>query len=361
MRKRKDTGYWFYKLKGWKNYKTTGTRRQDRALEVVQEALSKQGGSTDSLKSYAAPYFLRETCPRTQHLVGEGKSIGDRHLREQRALLDRHILKDALADKPLAEITRGDILEFRGRLLAKLPGRIRTVNKTVGVLKTIFREAVYREDLRSSPVQGIGNTKYQVLKSGVLSMAELKKLFPEDPPGPWKDLAGYTAFLLAAATGMRKGEVLALRWIDIDFDGKLVHVRFAWKDRDQLGIPKGGEERVTPILLWPDRVIARLQELNASRKKAPSPVDLVFSYANGSRMGDTWWQKRWVDALGTTNIDRVGRHLTPHGLRRTLNSLLRAANKDPAKIRAALGWKQESTQNGYTEFKVKDLEDLRLD
>ena len=204
----------------------------------MQEAWAKQGGSTDSLKSYAAPFFLRERCPRTQHLAGEGKSIGDRHLREQRALLDRHILKDALAGKPLAEITHGDILEFRGRLLAKLTGRMRTVNKTVGVLKTIFREAVHREDLRSSPVQGIGNTKYQVLKSDVLSMEELKKLFPEDPPNSWKDLDGYAAFLLAAATGMRKGEVLALRWMDIDFDGKFVHVRSAWKDRDQLGIPR---------------------------------------------------------------------------------------------------------------------------
>jgi integrase len=249
MRKRKDTGYWFYKLRGWKGYKSTGKRRQDRALEVVQEALARQGGSTDSLKSYAAPFFLRESCPRTQYLAGEGKQIGDRHLREQRALLDRHILKDTLADKALSEISRGYIIAFRARLLEKLPGKIRTANKTIGVLKTIFREAVYREDLWSNPAQGIGNTKYQVNKYGVLSLEELKKLFPEDPPGPWKDLAGYTAFLLAAATGMRKGELLALRWIDIDFDGKLIYVQKAWKDRDQLGGPKGGEKHITPILL----------------------------------------------------------------------------------------------------------------
>jgi integrase len=328
---------------------------------VVQEALARQGGSTDSLKSYAAPFFLRESCPRAQHLAGEGKRIGDRHLREQRALLDRHILKDVLADKALAEISRGDVIAFRARILEKLPGKIRTVNKTIGVLKTIFREAVYREDLRSNPAQGIGNTKYQVNKSGVLSMEELKKLSPRIRPGSGRTLNGYTAFLLGAATGMRKGELLALRWIDIDFDAKMVQIRCAWKDRDQLGVPKSGEERFTPILLWPDKVIARLQELNTSRKKAPSPMDLVFCYADGSRMEDTWWQKRWVDALETATIDRVGRHLTPHGLRRTLNSLLRAANEDPAKIRAALGWKQEATQNGYTEFKAKDLEDLRLD
>lgn len=90
-------------------------------------------------------------------------------------------------------------------------------------------------------------------------------------------------------------------------------------------------------------------------------MELVFCYTDGSRLGDTWWQKRWAKALETAKIDRVDRHLTPHGLRRTLNSLLRAANKDPAKIRAALGWKQEVTQDGYTEFKAADLEDLRLE
>jgi len=357
---KRQNKFWYFKLRGWKGYRSTGKRRQDRAMDVVREALA-QAGKSVMLKGYAAPFFIRETCPRVRHLVGEGKTIGDRHLREQRALLDRHVLKDPLAEKGFSEITRGDILEFRGRLLEKLPGRIRTVNKTIGVLKTIFREAVYREDLKSSPVQGIGNTKYRINKSGVLSLEELKTLFPEDLPGPWKDLAGYTVFLLAATTGMRKGELLALRWMDVDFDRKLVHVRMAWKDRAELGSPKSGEKRITPILLWPERVIASLQALHAGRKKAPSPMDLVFCYADGSRLGDTWWQKRWVKALEKAGIDRIGRHLTPHGFRRTLNSLLLAANKDSAKIRAALGWKQEATQDGYTEFKATDLEDLRLD
>jgi integrase len=213
---------------------------------------------------------------------------------------------------------------------------------------------------RSNPAQGIGNTKYQVPKSGILTLEELSKLFPADSLKPWKDLFDYTAFLVAAATGMRKGEVLALRWMDIDFDRRLVRARTAWKDRNQIGILKGGEERVTPILLWPDLVIDHLQELYAD-KKVVSPMDLVFCYADGRRMGGTWWQKRWTAALKEAGVDRESRHLTPHGVRRTLNSLLRAANKDPAKIRAALGWKQEVTQNGYTEFKAKDLEDLRLE
>ncbi len=359
LRRRPDNGYWYYKLKGWKDYKTTGTRREDLAQQVVQRALERQAGNTESLKAYAGPFFLRASCPRTQHLEGEGKTVGDRHLREQRRILERHILTDELAGKPFAEITRGDLLAFRARLLQTLPGRIRTANKAMAVLKTIFREAVYREDLRSSPAQGIGATRYQVRKSATLMVKELARLFPHRPPGPWRDLDGYAAFLLALATGMRKGEVLAVRWMDVNFERGLVHVRKAWKDTAQTGLPKGGYERTSPILFCPERVVKILQALYASRKVV-DPMGLAFCYADGSRLGDTWWAKRWAGALKAAKIDRSGRRLTPHGLRRTLNSMLRAAGKDAAKIRAALGWRQEATQDGYTEFRAEDLEDLRL-
>ncbi len=359
LRRRPDTGYWHYKLRGWKSYKTTGTKREDLALQVVQRALERQAGHTESLKAYAGPFFLRGSCPRTQHLEGEGKQIGDRHLREQRRILERHILADKLAGKPLAEISRGDLLAFRARLLQQLPGHYRTVNKTLAVIKTIFREAVYREDLRSSPAQGIGATRYQVRKSATLTIKELARLFPHRPPGSWRDLDGYAAFLLALATGMRKGEVLAVRWMDVDFERDLVHVRKAWKDTDQLGPPKGGYLRDSPILFCRERMVRVLQALYASRKVV-DPTGLVLCYADGSRLGDTWWAKRWAGALVAAKIERAGRRLTPHGLRRTLNSMLRAAGKDAAKIRAALGWRQEATQDGYTEFRAEDLEDLRL-
>jgi integrase len=35
----------------------------------------------------------------------------------------------------------------------------------------------------------------------------------------------YTAWLLAATTGMRRGELLGLRWIDVDLDAGRVAVR----------------------------------------------------------------------------------------------------------------------------------------
>jgi hypothetical protein len=44
-----------------------------------------------------------------------------------------------------------------------------------------------------------------------------------------------------------------------------------------------------------------------------------------------------------------------------LNTLLRSAGKDSAKIRQVLGWRQEQTQEGYTHFQIEHFQDLRLD
>lgn len=57
-------------------------------------------------------------------------------------------------------------------------------------------------------------------------------------------------------------------------------------------------------------------------------------------------------------IDRVSRNLKPHSFRHSLNTILRDAGKDPAKIRAALGWEQERTQDGYTHFDEAHFKDL---
>ena len=96
-------------------------------------------------------------------------------------------------------------------------------------------------------------------------------------------------------------------------------------------------------------------KLASSKSK---PEDFVFCYADGTRLGKNWWQGRFYNAMEKADIDRVSRNLKPHSFRHSLNTILRDAGKDPAKIRAALGWRQERTQDGYTHFDEEHLKDL---
>ena len=115
----------------------------------------------------------------------------------------------------------------------------------MGALKTVLREAFFREEIDRDPTVGVGQIKYKETEVGVFTVAEVKALFRE-VPGVWKDLPCYVGFVLAAQTGMRRGEVLALIWGQIDFKNSFINVNRAMTDN---GLPKWDKIRGTPIPL----------------------------------------------------------------------------------------------------------------
>ena len=153
--------------------------------------------------------------------------------------------KDRIADMTISDIRRADILDFRERLRKKAGPR--TVNSVMTVLKTIFREGYFREELTRDPSIGIGAIRYEMRESGIFIKDEIKKLFPSDSLGPWQDQQDYTAFLIAATCGLRRGEILALRWRHLDFDKAEIRVEEAWKDKDEVGEPKWGQKRIVIV------------------------------------------------------------------------------------------------------------------
>ena len=345
--RRPGSPFWYYKLGPWRTYKSTGKTVKADAISVALEALEKEsddpGGPT--VRKYAVPFFIWETCPHVNRLVTEGKSITRYHVRDMRRVLERHLLTDSIADVRLGKLKRSHILDYRGRLVEKLD-YTRTVQKAVGVLKTILKEAYFREDISRDPTVGIGVSRYQPKEIGTFTIEELEALFPAKPPGPWRDLTSYAVFLTAATTGMRRGEILALAWECVDFGERSIKVCQAWKDRHEIGPPKWGKTRVTPM---PEQLSATLKKVQ-KKSTNTDPGDLVFCYEDGARLGGTWWQKRFRSGLKAAGIDYERRNLRPHSFRHTLNSILREKGYDAAKIRATLGWSNEDVQDGYTHW-----------
>ena len=111
--------------------------------------------------------------------------------------------------------------------MKRLPESRYTVNKVMATLKTVLREAVYLQDLPADPTVGIGKVREERRTPDALAVEEPRKLFRSGELGPWPDERSRAAFLLAATTGMRRGELLALRWRDIDLDGACLHVERA--------------------------------------------------------------------------------------------------------------------------------------
>jgi integrase len=143
--------------------------------------------------------------------------------------------------RPLNSVTRQDLKDFS---LGLAEGGLTpaSINKVMAVgttrLSWAFREGLIPAD----PAVGLVNFSGEAKKRGVLTPMEVQALFAAS----WKDKRAHAASFLACTTGMRSGEVLALKRGDIE--DRTLNVRHSWSTYDGLKVPKNGEARRVPLL-----------------------------------------------------------------------------------------------------------------
>jgi integrase len=132
----------------------------------------------------------------------------------------------------------------------------------------------------------------------------------------------YTIVVLAIATGMRKGEILNLKWSDIELDkGKITLVE-----------TKNGEIRTVPVMGYAHEV------LSAWRSVATSKGDIVFPprlKSTTGTQGATSIDDAWRTALRKAGIE----NFRFHDLRHSAASYLAMNGATPGEIAEVLGHK----------------------
>jgi integrase len=114
----------------------------------------------------------------------------------------------------------------------------------------------------------------------------------------WEDKRSYAGNLLAATTGLRAGEVLAIKKQDIQ--GGIVCVNHSFSRTDGLKTPKNGHERKVPLLPEVKKVL-----LNIS---ANSDSAFVF----GEKLNEKFLLAGLYSELDAMGIDRRGRNICFH-------------------------------------------------
>jgi site-specific recombinase XerD len=134
---------------------------------------------------------------------------------------------------------------------------------------------------------------------------------------------------LAAFTGLRRGELVALRWRDIDFHRRTVTVQRSLSGSEEANSTKSRRARHVPM---PNQAKAALERLLA-RADFTSPDDYVFVNRYRRRIDPSALRRRYERA-------RDAEHLEPlrfHDLRHTYGSLLVGAGVDLVSVKAAMG------------------------
>lgn len=165
-----------------------------------------------------------------------------------------------------------------------------------------------------------------------------------DKPNPW--MKRKTGLLLDLFTGMRRGELFALRWQDVDVEHRVIHVIHAIKETEnglQIGTTKTDSSvRDVPIdddtiRLLHDWRVYQAKEAQIANEPLPSmvfPGNAQTGTMNPLVIGV------WMSDVHT----KLGmRRITPHGLRHTKATLLAEAGADVNDIAAILGHADPTT------------------
>jgi integrase len=182
------------------------------------------------------------------------------------------------------------------------------------VMNIAFKKAAAEQIISANPVVDIIIPKTQEKARKVLTTRELAKLFKSLNTSRW-----LTSVKFMLETGLRRGELLALEWSDIDFDNHRIKI-----DKSNDKGTKNNKIHYVPltknILLYlqeqKDMLIAEFNPMlhNPQLKK----LDLIFPSENGTRL----FPQSYTTMLRRAG-EKVGLSVSPHCLRHTLVFLSR--------------------------------------
>jgi integrase len=269
------------------------------------------------------------------------------------------LIMAALGDRPAREVTTREVEDLL-RTIAGTGAAPRTVNKARQLVCAIFnygvRPSTYalaanpaqHADRRREPDQALVafyspaqvETLAQALSVGAHRDPSRPAVSEDEAAARARDDAQDAELVrVAAYAGLRRGELVAVRWRDVDFAGQKLIVRRALSGETEVRSTKSRRAREVPL---PDQAAVALQRLRL-RGEFTGPDDYVFANRFGRRLDPSALRRRYERARDAAGLDP----LRFHDLRHTYGSLLVAGGIDLPSVKAAMGHARISTTERY--------------
>jgi integrase len=262
-------------------------------------------------------------------------------LRDYRSILNAHLLP-AFGAERLEDITPKAIDGWRAGLVTQSP---RTRNKLLVVMHGVLGRGQKVWGLQNNAVDGVEKQRQR-------SSGDLEVFSPEEVMALVRAATSEqdaAIFLTAAFTGLRRGELLALRWRDVDFTGSTIRVRSSFA-AGQLTPPKSGKVRSVPMAPDVASALARLGE----REYWTADDDLVFPGETGDYLDGSALRRRYLAALQRGGL----RPLRFHDLRHTFGTRM-IAKADIRRVQEWMGHADIQTTMRYLHYAPRS-EDAQL-
>jgi len=197
--------------------------------------------------------------------------------------------------------------------------------KVLRYLKNILITAWHWELIDRDPTLAITWPRKERPEMNYLIPEEIKKLL-RTAEGEMKALLS-----VACLAGLRQGEILGLKWGDIDFDKRTIRVVRNYSPIHGFGAPKtDSSRRGVPMI----PTLAETLLIHYKSQGQPTRDDLVFPNSNGNPKDRTNLTNREFKR----ELDKAGlRMIRFHDLRHSYASLCIAAGIDPKALQQAMG------------------------
>jgi integrase len=237
--------------------------------------------------------------------------------------------------------------------LTKRPLAGATRNRILSVLSELFVHLIEENKVKINPVLNVTRCRSQPEHPrGAVSIAVMKLLFPPDHDGMKKLYISQKyicAFLILRDTGLRPGELIALRWQDWHPDLRFFPIMRAIESGTRTH-KKGTKTGATkPAMVTPQAA----DEMERLRKKI-KPLPEQFIFANYKNIPFDTHRLNWAFHRAV-RLAKVGRDdLTPYWLRHTFNTRALETLPDDV-VRRLMGHSTEAMTRRYRDADVDSL------
>jgi len=326
-------GWWvFIAAAGKRKAKHVGSREAAfRVAEKVQARLSL--GALDILEDKPEVSNVQKTAERWMEYLRPLRR--ETTLERYESVLRLHILP-ALGERPINSVQRPEVKDFLVRKLNDGLSR-GTIELVRNVTSGLFNFAVDEEMIQNNPVAGVARR---------LNLGKDRRREQEDALSPEEarvflevcqrhHAEVFPFFQTAILTGLRLGELLALRWADVDFNSRFLMVQRTYR-RGTFGPPKNGKPRRVDLS---DSLEGTLRLLLAQRKREALKAgtteinETIFPGPSGGPMEQNDIRRTLKKILRKAGL----REIRFHTLRHSYASLLLSQGVSPVYVKEQLG------------------------
>ena len=283
--------------------------------------------------------WLKEQCE---------DSLAVKTYNDYRGVVEKHIIPD-LGKLKLRNIKPRHIIKYQkdkldnGRIRGKGGLSKRTVEKHHRILSKALSDAVVPyQFLKSNPCKNVKAPSPDTPEINPFTEKDMQKIFNKID-----EFYFYALIYADRETGLRRGELMGLKWKDINLNNNNIYIQRSIQQVKNKGLifkkPKN-KSSYRNIYISED-VIRIIKRLKKHHLKHNHEDNLVFAYSNGTKIKPNYITKKFKKLLRQINL---GEHRF-HDLRHTHATELLKAGVHPKIVQERLGHnKIETTLNIYS-------------